>query len=765
MAQMDARKEGVWELLGEVGRLMFMKRGALVVVAMALIVSACASVDPSAPTTSRVPTPTVPPTTSGTPGSPTSQSDEEFCGTEFPLFVAGVEGNDPTDIYGTPGPGPGSQPAAPDQMVSHWLGEFGNLEFRWPPTEPLPDTTGWTTQVAGKPATIVGVGSTRVTLYVLLDDNGDRCSQFAAEVYGPRTEPLGDSIFLFVDALRDGAGAQAYLAERESEITLASAGADYPEGRCQSPLVLDSEMTPTDAVALVADFLADRGDRRRAQGCLTESGLAAYQNADQTIWPFLCLFECDDGAQFATTKVPPRESGQGDGSQFVTAVVTFGDGESVRSVREEYEVVPVTLASGVTVAAIASVYPDLETQVDEGTAMAFVSDLLRRLAEGHYEIAAPLLIDQGVSAEIEERLPGVWERSITELLGEFCSRAMCTAASRIVGTSPAGPYTRDVIVTFDGANGVVTKRIQSGAFEGYMTAGGLPPDGEAGAQAVPLVESVFLGRPHSGIVVLGERSLELWGTEASAEPTVFYNATRVADVVAAGEWIVANSWWSETFWASVEPVTDDGFSRINSRRNPWGESANLVGGGTAAGVPYAFIVQAGVLSATGLDSRIDQTLFEADSDSGVVVNVSMAGDTLAVTRQSGENFSYELYSVTQAPDSSLDFTLRRFLAPPNARGPAILATDGLLAAYVVEGTDRLSSAVAIVDTAGNQVGSYQGPEGWNVTRLTFDGRWVLATLESPSVTRLSRSDRILVIDTLENEQWVVDTFARFAFRY
>ncbi|VAW01628.1 hypothetical protein MNBD_ACTINO02-2004, partial [hydrothermal vent metagenome] len=42
-------------------------------------------------------------------------------------------------------------------------------------------------------------------------------------------------------------------------------------------------------------------------------------------------------------------------------------------------------------------------------------------------------------------------------------------------------------------------------------------------------------------------------------------------------------------------------------------------------------------------------------------------------------------------------------------------------------------------------------------------RWILATLESPNVTRLSRSDRILVIDTLEDEQWVVDTFARFAF--
>ncbi len=740
-----------------------MKRGALVLVAMTLVVSACTSVDPSAASTTEPPAPPTPPTTSSTQGLPTSQSDEGLCGTEFPLFVAGVEGNDPRDIYGTPGSGPGSEPVAPGQMVSYWLGEFGNLEFRWPPTKPLAESASWTLEVAGRPATIVGVGGTRVTLYVQLDETGDRCSQFAAEVYGPRTDPLGDSIFLFVDTLRDGDGAQAYLTERENEVTLASAGAEYPEGRCQSPLVVDSEITPVDAISLVANFLADRGDRRRAQGCLTESGLTSYRGADQTIWPFLCLFECDDGAQFATTKVPPRESGEGNGSQFVTAVVTFSDGESVRSVREEYEVVPVTLVSGVTVAAIASVYPDLETQIDEGTAMAFVSDLLRRLAEGHYEIAAPLLIDQGVTAEIEERLPGVWERSMTELLGEFCSRAMCTAASRIVGTAPVGPLTRDVIVTFEGANGAVTKKIQSGAFEGYMTAGGLPPDGDAGVLAVPLVESVFRGRPHSGIVVLGERSLELWGTEASPNPIVFYNATRVADVVAAGEWIVANTWWTDTLWASVEPGTEDEFTRINSRRNPWGESATLVGGGTTAGVSYAFIVEAGTLSATGLDSRTDQALFEPDSDGAVVLKVSMAGDTLAVTRLRGEIFAYELYSVSRAADSQLELSLRRSLARGDARGPIVLASDGSLAAYVATGSDELSSAVVVVDTTGEQIGSYQGPEGWNITRLTFDGRWILATLESPSVTRLSRSDRILVIDTLEDEQWVVDTFARFAF--
>ncbi len=744
---------------------MFMKRGALVLVAMALVVSACTSVDPSATTTSQGPTPTVPPTTSATPGSPTSQPGEEFCATEFPLFVAGVEGNDASNIYGTFGPGPGSEPAVAGQMVSYWLGEYGNLEFRWPPTEPLPEAASWTFEVAGKPATIVGVGGTRVTLYVQLDDTGSRCSQFSAEVYGPRADPLGDSIFLFVDALRDGGGAQAYLAEREGEVTLASAGAEYPEGRCQSPLLVDSELTPTDAVTLVANFLADRRDRRRAQGCLTESGLASFQNADQTIWPFLCLFECRDGAEFATIKVAPRESGQGDGSQFVTAVVTFGDGESVRSVREEYEVVPVTPASGVTVAAIASVYPDLETQIDEGTAMAFVSDLLRRLAEGHYEIAGDLVIDQGATDEIMERLPGIWERDIVVLFEEFCSRAMCAAKSEIVGTVPAGPLTRDVIVTFAGVDGPVTKKIQSGAFEGYMTVGGLPPGGEAGAQAVPLVESIFRGRPHSGIVVLGERSLEVWGTERSTEPTLFYSATGVEDITAAGEWIVAKTRWPDTLWASVEPVTEGEFTRINSRRNPWGESATLVGGGTAAGVPYGFVVDDGDLLAINLGSRADRAVLDTGGDDSIVVGASTAGGTLAVTRQLGETLSYELYDVRRLPDATLEVSGRRDVSASQPSGPIVLATDGSTAAYVTVGSDQLLSSVVVVDTAGAHVGSYQGPEGWNITRLTFDGRWILATLESPSVTRLSRSDRILVIDTLDGEQWVVNTFARFAFRY
>ncbi|NOX22038.1 MAG: hypothetical protein GXP36_02975, partial [Actinobacteria bacterium] len=200
-----------------------------------------------------------------------------------------------------------------------------------------------------------------------------------------------------------------------------------------------------------------------------------------------------------------------------------------------------------------------------------------------------------------------------------------------------------------------------------------------------------------------------------------------------------------------------------SRRNPWGESATLVGGGTTAGVSYAFIVENGTLSATGLDSRTDQALFEPDSDGAVVLKVSMAGDTLAVTRLRGEIFAYELYSVSRAADSQLELSLRRSLARGDARGPIVLASDGSLAAYVATGSDELSSAVVVVDTTGEQIGSYQGPEGWNITRLTFDGRWILATLESPSVTRLSRSDRILVIDTLEDEQWVVDTFARFAF--
>ncbi len=741
-----------------------MKHGALVLVATALVVSACTSVDPSATTTSQAPTPPVPPTTSGTPGSPTSQSDEELCGAEFPLFVAELDENDPADINGTPGPGPGSQPAAPGQMVTHWLGEYGNYELRWPPTEPQPDTVDWTSEAAGRPAAAVGVGRSRVTLYVQLDDTGNRCSRIAAEVYGPRTEPLGDSIVLFMEALRDRGGAEAHLSALAAQDAPSTEGAEYPEGRCGVPILVDSEVSPGDALVLVENFLADRADGRRAQSCLTGSGLASYQESDQFSWPSLCLFECQDGAVFDTVKVAPYEWGQEEGVQDVAAVISFSEGGEVRSVLEIYRVISVSLPSGETVAAIFTVLSREQIEIDEGATLAFVSDLLRRLAEGHYEIAGILVIGEGVTAEIKERLPNVWEVDDATLLEEFCGRAMCSAQSQIIGALPTRRFSRDIIVEFEGKNGTVTKRISVGTFHGFMTVGGLPPAGESGAHAVPLVESVFRGRPHSGIAVVGERSLELWGSAAPTDPMVFYSATGVVDLVAVGEWIVANSSWSETLWASVEPVTQGEFTTIEAVRNPWGESPTLVGGGAIADVPYAFVVDGGDLLAINLGSSADRALLDTDGDDSIVVGASMAGGTLAVTRQSGDTVSYEMYDV-QLADSKLEVSRRRDLSASRASGPMALATDGSAAAYVTVGSDQLPSAVAVVDTNGAQVGSWQGPEGWYITRLTFDGRWILATLESPSVTRLSRSDRILVIDTLEDEQWVVNTFARFAFNY
>ena len=401
------------------------------------------------------------------------------CGEQFPVFVDGLDRGDPSNVHGIPGPGPDSEPAQPHQLVSHWLGDFATYELRWPPTDGSVDVTDWsTTTVDGYPAKMEPAGQERLTTVVQLSDSGGPCSHLALEVYGSSVDPLPDALAELGDAVRDGTELEAFIAAQADRFAPAVGGAEREVGRCAEPLVVELDgrglVVDSAAVEVVERFLHDRLAGRRAEDCLTSSGLDDYQRTNGEDWPILCLHECaDEVAVVGPDPLIVEVSGSGDDGLYVLAVVELSDG---RRLREQLEVVAVADAAGTHEAHIAAATALSESYVEWADAEALVTTFLDGLADGDYEAAALLLVNEGYAQEVEDRLGDVYTADPVALLESFCRQALCVEPYEIVGPGATSLRGRQVVVRYPGVDRAVEVPFAVSMFEGQLTVGSLPPD-------------------------------------------------------------------------------------------------------------------------------------------------------------------------------------------------------------------------------------------------------------------------------------------------
>lgn len=445
----------------------------LIIVGLTLVVASCGSTESTTLSADAKDSPTSSSTTSIRPLEPTETDDVAFCGTEMPVFAAELDRADRLNVDGSVGPGPDSISAVEGQLITHWLGEYANYELRWPPA--LSVEGAWSDTVAGLLATEPEVGEGRARITIQLDESGDRCSLLSAEVYGPRVDPLFDEIYMFAGSLRPRSQLAPYLEIVNSEREHADGGVDRPPGECADPIVVtevDAFGRPSEEVAaeLVGRFMRDRFTGRRAQECLTVSALNTYSEPSE---PELCFFECGNGAALTGPQPPVLEPfGSSDGTLVLAEVQLDGP---TRTYREQLEVRAVEQPDGTRVALIANVVAFPESFVDADRAQQLVDDFLIDLADGDYDSAATLLVNEGYSQDVQDALGDVYGEEVADLLRDFCRTALCNANYTILRSTTPHLFRAVVEVQFDTRDGPIADTISVGSFEGQLSIGSLPP--------------------------------------------------------------------------------------------------------------------------------------------------------------------------------------------------------------------------------------------------------------------------------------------------
>jgi hypothetical protein len=224
---------------------------------------------------------------------------------------------------------------------------------------------------------------------------------------------------------------------------------------------------PADAAIhrLVSAFLADRAAGRRADGCLTESGLDAFDGVS------LCLLSCDDGALAFDDEGPfALEGTRLGGVALTSAVVTYPHSP----VREHYDLAVVgerLLISGVQAGP--------ESSVDDAGARDLITRFLDQLAAHAFARMGALLYNEGVGARLHDEFgDAAYEpENLEPLLADYCGRAHCDAPYEIVEQIDSGEYARLYTVRFVTPTGPREETFVVSMFEGQLTVSGLPPEG------------------------------------------------------------------------------------------------------------------------------------------------------------------------------------------------------------------------------------------------------------------------------------------------
>jgi len=523
-------------------------------------------------------------------------------------------------------------------------------------------------------------------------------------------------------------------------------------GLCGSPLLTDARIPSSElADEIINRFVADRLAGQGASGCLTGDAAQAYASS---AFP-TCLYSCTDLITLDLPDPPDiRSEGEVTLGPLRSILVDYHiDDTLTRTMREVYSVQTVRGPNDQRQVLIAGVTIEPESYVDDVTGRRAIEDFLAALSDGAWDVAYALMVNEGASSEVEQRLPDLWNASApADVFEPFCQTAMCGAAYEILDSEATSTLSRTYRVRFASSDGPVTVDMPVDMFEGKLSIGQLPPDGAIGETAPPLRDLLFPGGYDGALAFVRYDSVQLNG------------------------WY---SWPAARYERDTEVISDnvvfDGIGGVELASLGDGTVGSptviAAGGWTLAGVaidegePSVLVTDGQRLIAYRLSDKNLRTIIESSSGETIACASTGHGNVL-VTKALGDSTTYDLYSFA-------DGELIAHFEPDKATGCGVLAPDGSTFIYSADvslhnpQTIVLASAVdgSEIDRwsvlAESLIGSPTHPA------LVFDGRYAIADLmvpldEAPYVQNPDLGRRF-VVDTQTGDQWMVDTSVQVLF--
>ncbi len=536
-------------------------------------------------------------------------------------------------------------------------------------------------------------------------------------------------------------------------ITTTSTTLPTGPGNCGTPLLTDERVPDTQlADEIITRFLADRADGLGAEGCLSVTALQVF---DESSFPY-CLYSCTDIAVLELPETPDLQSaGETTLGPLRSVLVGYQIEDRVhRTMREIYTVQTVRGPGDSRQVLIDSVYAEPETQVTDVAGRQVIEDLLAALADGEWDIAGSLLVNEGTTAAIEARFPDIYTTPFGDLLEPYCAAALCGAPYEIVGSQAVDTFRRSFDVRFETSDGPVVDQIPVGAFEGTLTAGDVPPDGTQESRSTPIAQQLFGDGPPDRLALIRYNSLQL---EDGWLP--WPSARNAPDAQIVGGRVLFTGFGGvrlATYGSGSVEVQDVIVT------TPW----RLAGVAMLQDVPTALLTDGRRLATYDLESQTSQILAEADGEQTIGC-ASVGTGQLLVTSFVEDSTSYDVYDLA-------DLSAVSHFEPEKAAGCGILSPDDSTFVYTADVSLHNPQTIVLASTIdGSDI------DRWSVladavisssastTSLAFDGRYAVADLAIPPLyAPYAESQDIgqrFVVDTETGDQWTVDTAVHVLF--
>ncbi len=691
-------------------------RGWAIGVGGLFLLAACSGGDTAATTTtSPVDVTTIVPSPS------TIASPASACGAD-PSFFPTYPEYGPDEVAGRPGPAPDQPDVIAGQSAVYWTTDLGVIEARWP-VDPPPEE--WKNAPLGEAIWYFANEALRTGI-LQIGPTDDPCSYSELTAFGPE-EPMTDEIAAFVSSVRPAGELEKFVRELRSLATAAESDAGRADGLCATPTPTNpSDFGDPDSQSvriLIENFLADRAAGAAASPCLSETARAAFDSDEA-----LCLYECSDGSVVEGLAFPLSADQPPYLSLVVRSVSPSGD-ETLR--RETYTVAAVPAGDGTMAALIETVMAEPLSYIDTATARLTVETLFDAIAAEQWDIALDQIVNEGTSQSVEDRLGQVFEKSPDELFSAFCLAAACGAAYRILEVRPGpSPFSTVVTVNVSTAAGTELVEVRVGAFEGQVTASDLPPDGGIGEPMLSLGSRLF-GENQPRVTILRNRAAEVSTANGS-------------------EWLVTARRLGTRFVEDGFIVEQRNIGIVATRLDdPWSpstlyEQGTLIGTTRLDGAPQAVVADGDWIQLVDLVTLEVTTLVEFGESGDTSLGATEFAGGLLVTRGAGD--STALYSVDPSGETDLfEVDIDGVVMAPDA------APDDETVAMLVRSESGESRTVTLIDANGSTIDTwdYDGPG--NLTRLEYDGRWIIAATDL--------GEEVYVIDSKTGETHPVQTAA------
>lgn len=523
-------------------------------------------------------------------------------------------------------------------------------------------------------------------------------------------------------------------------------------GRCGQPLLTDERIPDSSLAAeIIARFIADRVAGEGAEGCLTADAAQTYASES---FP-ACLYTCSDLATIELPDKPvPVDEGETTLGPVRSVVVTYKIGDALtRTMREVYKVQTVRGPDDQRQVLIGSVGVEPQSQVDDVSGRQVIDDLFASLAEGAWDVAQTLLVDEGASDAVLQRLPDIITASPTDVLAPFCETALCDAPYEILGSEATSAVTRTYQVRFTSDVGPVTVEVPVSAFEGRLRVEALPPEGLSSEAANSLEDMLFPDGHESPLALVHYNAIQLAG--AGWFEWSFARATSHTQIVSSNVLFeafdgVRLATIGETTIGAGDVIAAGGWS--------------LAGVAMDAEEPVALVTDGRRLVSYRLSDKNVRTIVDMGSSEQSISCASVGGDAVLVTSHSPT--AYDLYSFA-------DGSLIAHFEPDKASGCALLAPDGSTFVYTADVSLGSPQTIVLAAAAdGTEI------DRWSVLAdavigsptqfpLVFDGRYAIADLAAPpdEAPYVQNEDlgRRFVVDTQTGDQWTVDVSAQVLF--